>query len=465
MKVLLYIADNKLVLLRKNTRNKKAGVYETFTREVPSNCISGGEITNESLFMDHLRSLIKDSRFKVKKIDLAFGTKSSESIKIPVPDRNNRTVLEFVQREFRKYRDFERACVYLPLYKEKKRKTVQVLAGCVSSEALECYLRVFKKLRIKVVSAKLAIPSAVKYISKIQRLKKLDFAVVQFIEDDNIYNILLKKGLYYHLSTHKLEITYEPEKFGEESAQSISILLQFMKANNYPVDNLPVFTSGYLDEYQRACAARNHIINPGVLIDSLDIRKDFVVTEVANTYLFGVLSLLNNDSSQNLLTDYKRLKRGNAKRMSLDTIAIIALSAVLIAFTGIFRTLAYVDRVEVNTQIAEAASMERKAAQYDAFFGGTVELENKLNGVLAVKENLNSYPRGNVKAKKALEKIAGKKATVEITGYNADSGVFTSTAYSKNETDVNEFVEALLESDLIDNVSYSGYSYYESNNC
>ncbi len=462
MNVLLYIADNKIVLIRKNRKNSKSGVYETFSREVPSSCISGGEILDEAEFTVSLRTLIRDSRFKVKKIDLSFGTKSSESIKISAPDRGSKTVFSYVQREFRKYRDFERICMYVPLYKEKKKKSMQVLAACVSAEALDTYFRVFKKLKIKVASVRIAIPSAVKYISKKSILKKLDFSVVQFVEDDNIYNILLKKGVYYHLSTHKLDVVYDPEKFAIESANSISILLQFMKANNYPVDNLPVFTMGYLEAYQKACVSRNHLINPSVVVDTLNIRKDFVVTEESNNYFFGVMSLLNKDSSQNLLIDYKRYKKQSAKKLRADAIAILALSGVLIIATGIFRTASYIDRQNVDAEITKIAEMERKAYQYDIMFDDTMELEKKLNGVVTVKDNLKSYPKGNKKAKKTLESIAGKNATIDITGYDSDSGTFSCAAWTEDESAANKFVEALSESDLIENVTYSGYIYNES---
>ncbi len=459
MKVMLYIADSNLVLIGGTGSGRKAKVYRTYEMDLPIDCISGGVVTNEELFASHLKEFFKASRIKIKKLDIVLGTKSSESIKLSVPNRSKSLVLDYIQREFRKYRDFERACTYLPIGKGKLGKTLDVLAGCLSTEALESYLNVFEILNIKVGSVRIALPAAVNYISKHRKLRKLEWSLIQFAEIDAIYNILLKNGEYYHIYTHSTASNKDVRVFAAESAKALSNILQFMKANRIPTEKVPVFTAGYIDVYYDACVEINSAINPDIKIQRLDISKDLNARKEDYKYLFGIFSLLKSEKTADLLADYKRVRRKTAGSRLDDFKKILIFALILIIATGVFRTYGYFYRLSVADEVEVAAELKVKATKYDALYGETLELENKLNGVRTVKDNLASYPEGNEKAVKALEKIAGKLANVAVTGYNADSGIFTCKATTDNVEKANKFVAALLESDIVENVTYSGFSY------
>ncbi len=459
MKVILYIADSNLVLISGTGSGRKGRVYRTYEMDLPVDCISGGTVTDEELLANHLKEFFKASRIRFKKLDIVLGTKSSESIKFTVPNKSKKIILDYIQREFRKYRDFERACTYLPVSRGKLGKTIDVLAGCLATDSLESYLNVFDTLKINVESVRVAITSAVNFISKNSKLKKLEWSLIQFAEIDAIYNIILKKGEYYHIYTHNTESNKEVGAFAAESAKALSNAFQFMKANRIPTEKVPVFTVGYIDSYYDACVKVNSTVNPNIKIQRLDISKNFKAQKEDYKYLFGIFSLLKYDKTSDLLYDYKRLNRRAAGSRLDDFKRILIFAIVLVCLTGVFRTYGYIYRLSVADEVEIVAEMKEKAVKYDELYEETIALENKLNGVRIVTDNLNSYPKGNEKAIKDLDKVVGKLGKITITGYNSDLGAFTCIVSTESADKANKIAASLLESDIVENVTYTGYSY------
>ncbi len=462
MKDILYIADEKLVLIRgKGTKNKMI-IANVCVSDMPAECISGGFVTDEKLFEAYLRGIILKSGLKVKKLEVILGTKASETVKMYVPDRSRKVILDYIQREFRKYRDFDRACTYIPIYKAPSSKTVKVLAGCAAIDSIDSYKSVFKNLKIKLTSVRIAIHPAVEYFTRVKKLKDLDFSMVQIVEDDTIYNILVKAGLYYHLSTHKATGHLDVRGFALESARSISTMLQFMKANDYPTENLKVFAAGYREDYFNECVNTNKAFNPAISFESLGINPEMFDRENESIYPLGFFSLLKYTKDLNLLYDYDRVKKTGNNLFKGYTTGMIALAAVLVCLTGYFRTVAFLDRIELAREVEETAELKIRAGTYDTLYAETIDLENKLNGVIAVKDNLESYPHGNEKAMNAIRRVAGDLVSLQFLGYDADTGSFICYAYTENAVNANKFAAALENSDAVANVTYSGFSYDDS---
>ena len=86
---------------------------------------------------------------------------------------------------------------------------------------------------------------------------------------------------------------------------------------------------------------------------------------------------------------------------------------------------------------------------------------NTLSALLAQISDLNdaakSYPKADTSVLEAVEDAAEGFVSVQIKGYQADTGSLSIVAYAARVDDISPYIDALEETGLFRELSYSGY--------
>ena len=116
---------------------------------------------------------------------------------------------------------------------------------------------------------------------------------------------------------------------------------------------------------------------------------------------------------------------------------------------------------ELNAYLTNADNVAKEQA-YNDYLAGSAKFNAMLAAATQMKEAIDSYPR----AVSALDSIiinAGVGIVdVSIQSFDAASGQLSFTATGQGAERLNEFVEALQNTGIFLNVTYSGYNLIES---
>ena len=84
-----------------------------------------------------------------------------------------------------------------------------------------------------------------------------------------------------------------------------------------------------------------------------------------------------------------------------------------------------------------------------------------MSALLAQISDLNdaakSYPKADTSVLEAVEDAAEGFVSVQIKGYQADTGSLSIVAYAARVDDISPYIDALEETGLFRELSYSGY--------
>ncbi len=166
-----------------------------------------------------------------------------------------------------------------------------------------------------------------------------------------------------------------------------------------------------------------------------------------------------------LLRRYRRYSRKRPRRDPLRGGWTAVILAALLC-VGIWRFLEFQDRrlEEELTGIQSWLDDPANVAAYEEMLAKKAvlrQLQYDTNTLTTLTARLSGYPSVESRLLARIVETGGERVSVQITGYDAESGQLNLDAASVAVIDAPVYVRGLEETGLFQTVSYTGYTYEE----
>lgn len=196
-------------------------------------CILNGTITDEEGLSHLLAELWEEQKLPRKGVHLLLDTSQFQSRRMEVPVQKPLEMLQFVKREFQESgRQEELVCRYLELpgtEEERARKVRTVFATAAPKEYIRRFLYLFEKLEIEVMDVSCSTEAALQLFGTSEALAG-ENSIIQLTDEMALINLLFEDGRYCYSSRSRLFAEPATAEYAEETARSVSTILQFAKA-------------------------------------------------------------------------------------------------------------------------------------------------------------------------------------------------------------------------------------------
>ena len=178
-------------------------------------------------------------------------------------------------------------------------------------------------------------------------------------------------------------------------------------------------------------------------------------------YVSPISGLMAGKETINLADAFPSLKKGIKEKGKLwkyllpPAASLLVMAVILAAL--LIRNSFYETKLAglLELQNSQAAVMGMEESQ------NLSSRVNTLSALLAQISDLNdaakSYPKADTSVLEAVEDAAEGFVSVQIKGYQADTGSLSIVAYAARVDDISPYIDALEETGLFRELSYSGY--------
>ncbi|MCI7275466.1 MAG: hypothetical protein MR529_04525 [Cuneatibacter sp.] len=430
-------------------------------------CILNGTITDEEGLSHLLAELWEEQKLPRKGVHLLLDTSQFQSRRMEVPVQKPLEMLQFVKREFQESgRQEELVCRYLELpgtEEERARKVRTVFATAAPKEYIRRFLYLFEKLEIEVMDVSCSTEAALQLFGTSEALAG-ENSIIQLTDEMALINLLFEDGRYCYSSRSRLFAEPATAEYAEETARSVSTILQFAKAQGMEQPVADVRVLGLPGERIGQYEEQVHALQEDIEVQEVtgDDRINWTKEPQDQTaYLILCGALLRPAAEGNLLRQVERDLAGEIKKrqqisgwIPIGVLAVCMAAATAVAvwqYQGLKERLRTVQAYNANATVQEEAASYEEASQRIA------DHEKLLQELEQLKQVVSQYPRTGASLTEALERNA-QGLTLDIYSYDAASGQIGFTAKADSTQDISQFVERLTEDSGISSVTYSGYT-------
>ncbi len=470
MSTAVYLANKKIQVVVGGGNPKRVDVKAVYETMAPEGCIINGVVTDEEMFLGHLREFWEHNKLPMKDVTLVINSSQMLNKQIEMPVLNEKKTLEYIPIEFVDVERTENPVFsYATLSTNSKAKKQVVFTTMTSRDFMDTYLRLFKELKIDVKGIISGITAAVKLLTN-QPFMKGRTGIVQILDEMNLTSIIFVEGQYYYSSSSRIFSDHGTADFAREIARTLSNSLQFVRSQQVQFDSMDVFTAGLdLEDFKNCSEVIEATVEGAVSKDLMDEAMDITVQMPGNTYIYQYLyaigGLLLDSKYGTLLKYYKNTSNKTKEAQDTKKLfipAIVAGSVCLVATavlggTYLFRNSQYKTAHEFNTRPDVVASV----AEYDDLQKQILFLQSQQKGLENLKTAIASYPKMNSTAWDVIEGVASGVAEVKLSNFTAATGVVNFNATASDMATINVFVQNLRQKDLFYDVNYTGYTYNE----
>ena len=462
MSTSVFLSNDYIRVVAGKTTGKSIRVQRAGRYELPAECLINGVITNENDLKERLKEIWQKESFPVKDVALVVASTrfSMKSIKAPVMSRQK--LRRYVVNEFSAPESGE-PMVYdcQIMERDSSRGMVRLLASMAERDMVESFIRLFRECGMTVSSV---CPSRCSVISMLENAGAVrgKTCIIQLVEGADLRSILCVEGTYTYSSRTRLFCSRDTDELGAELAKSVSGILQFAMSQKISQKITDVYLAGLTQKEQEYC--KDSISHLEMNLQVSQLEGGFVSMPEGSSfsdYVSPISGLMAAKETMNLADGFPSLKKGGKEKGELwkyllpPAAAFLVMGGILAAF--LIRNSFYETKLTglLDLQNSQAAVMGMEESR------NLSSRVNTLSALLAQISDLNdarkSYPKADTSVLEAVEDAAEGLVSVQIKGYQADTGSLSIVAYAARVDDISPYIDALEETGMFRELSYSGY--------
>ncbi|MCR4793266.1 MAG: hypothetical protein K5871_10980 [Lachnospiraceae bacterium] len=468
MSVSVFFSNKNIQVIVGKSSGKSIYIDKLIEVPMPENAILNGVIIE-----GETESIIK----KLKEIWTGNGLKGNVDLIINSPQFiSNRTTMPLIPNvskatdyldkqnsdEFGRF-DSPIKGWYL-LRTNKKENTQDVVTEVAERTFIETYIKIFSEAGITLNSVHDGVSLATELLATCVH----DQTAIYMIKDAQmLVTILYEKGKYYYNSTRRLFQDDGTQEFAAEIRSNISGVRQF--ANSQHLE------SAITDVYFAGMSSDDVGMLQGYLADTdPDITVHGTVApshihfkkwnDRLTSFIYPVAGLVVPKTGFSVLKAIRKNDEAYARKVELikKGIPVAILTGVLLIITLFLLAvrISTANRLSKLEQYNNKPEVIQGSMQYDALVTRSGRYGDRQGGVDLLREYIDSYPIPDSSINKQISEAArSEDVTIEFNSYNADSGVFATTASSSEVEKIHKFIARLLEMDIFEDVDYTGYTW------
>ena len=467
MSVVIYISGKQLQIVCAKGTGQKAKVTDAYVVETPEGSVINGTVMDTDAFIPFMKEFFLQNKIPTKDVSLVINSRKIAGKNLDVPVMNSSKTFEFITREFADIdrEEGEGVFCYTTLKGDKNNKLRKVYGETVSRGFVQEYMGIFSEIGIQLKGIYSSEGVLIKLVELTAAELRKTF-VVQVADDNLLTSVVWVNGSFYYYSSQRCFQDIGSPEYFDECSRSLGQLNQFMKANQIesPVETIYIggMTQENADFYLHTVA--NGEMDAGVEIFDCGISINAQMGEDVHAVLMALAGLIGQERESNFLTNYSVQKSGTSgqlkKRIFLvASVFIVMLLLFIASFVWKLSVQNQLDDIEFqNTDPMQQAQM----MYYELLSYEVRNTDNKLKSMQNIGHYIETYPVFTSEVIAKLEDSADGYAEIEISSFDAESGIIRFTVSAEEVEDINQYIAKLMEMDLFNSVDYTGYSYNDS---
>lgn len=463
----VYLSNNRIQALGGDGGGTEAVVTRCAASADIAACMFNGSVSDRDGFCRVVKQLFDENGLSKHSVALVLNTTQIITRVVKAPAKDEAGTVDFIANEFRDIeRTQEPVYGYSTLAVNGKTKINRLLALTTEEKYIADFVELFKKCGITLSSVQPAVCCAVRALHYTAAAGKT--CIIQVMEDTGFASILLINGVYAYSTYTRLASAHGTPEFGSEMARSVSMIIQFAKAQQVDSDISDVYFAGFSPE-DRAAAAEaigrmSGLIGTEELGESKRIR--FKCGVRLCDCLFAAGGMLMAERTVNLM---RRLSRAGAKKKKLGRAARTVLLLVLLAAALAAASAALLSQknskqaqLDAINSYNNSDAVAKQMEEYNALNTALGEVNAKSDALQKARDTLAGYPLPNSGIAAELQACASGLATVEIVSYDSATGQLQFNTQAAEVDNIHTFIDKLAGVDTFEVLDYSGYEYIES---
>lgn len=461
MKTIVTFTGNRVRILCGDATKNNITVNKVIDVPFSMNCVMNGVITDSDIFLEGIKSVWNKYNLPKKGVVLSVDGNHIKAKKLVLPRVSQKKLQEIVSSEFLEAGTAEGSLVSSYIIMEQDKAQVTVIGFSAEKAYVVSLAEIFSKLGVRlscVTSSRCGIINVHRYIDAVRDKN----CIIQSLNGEILSSILVEKGKYVTFSSVRIFSSHETESFGAEVSRNVSQLLQFQSAERSENPVTDVYYIGFSDNDYKVSANQVALLNLKSALITSD--KSLVVNgseSVADCFEHaGVFALEKNGGNL-----YREIFGGEEKRRDIDRkltllLPILCIVAVFSVISSILITSNNSKAKELNalTSYVNDESNISKEAEYNDYVAKSAAVNAKLKIADDIKTAIESYPYAVSALGDVIASCGEGIVEVTITSYDAASGNLSFSSTGKNADKLNEFIEALTNTGIFYNITYSGYA-------
>ena len=290
-------------------------------------------------------------------------------------------------------------------------------------------------------------------------------AIFLFFEDSGVTSILYKNGVYLYSTRSRIFSERGTLDFGTEIVRNISGIMQFYATTKSEIPITDVYYAGCMEDDFEVCLDGIRTMN----LQSAPLAVDvlYEAQGAPEDWLVCAGALVEDKTKQVNL--YQKWRKSNQEE-TVETGSIVkhlippvvSLVVCLAIFAGVsfwnFLVSAKID--DVNNWINDS-QIQKQYQEANEVKQESERLVEEKRQVEQMKQNLATYPDLDAETIARIVDVSGSAMNVEIESMDAETGLLTFHAVSREVIDIPGYVSKLTQTGLFSSVDYSGYQYQD----
>ncbi len=351
---------------------------------------------------------------------------------------------------------------YTVLFQEK-RKSVDICAGGADRLQLGRFMEICTASGITVSGITVPMEG---YLNVLQESEGYvaQTAIYLFFEEGSMTSILCQNGRYLYSSRSRLFGEPGTIDFGTEIVRSISGILQFYASEKSEIPITDVYYAGCPEADFEVSIEGIRSLKLRAFPIKLNRQISVLGQEEAGDWIPCIGALMQkNKKVINLYQIYKKNLGKPDKRQGIGRHLIVPAVIFLLCLilTGVITgmNLAASAKVSRQQEWIDSVSTQEKYTQALEQKERLARIKNAIGEVKQTEQNLKTYPQMSGDLMHQIENVGGHRIEFSICGYDADDGVLTFEASSREVIDVPAYILQLQKTGLFQTVDYTGYNY------
>lgn len=382
---------------------------------------------------------------------------------LQIPGGSRRQMAGMAQREVSD--SFRNEVADYSIVHKEKKGGADICAGGVDGSNLERLTEICAETGIQITG--ITVPME----GYLRILKRLDSywnrtAIYLFFEEGSMISVLCQNGRYLYSTRSRLFSEPGTLDFGTEIVRSISGILQFYAAAKRETPITEVYYAGCEEEIFEVSVEGIHNMQLEVFPMDLGRKLSVPAGENASDWLPCLGALLREKGREKQINLQLAGQQSAESEKKTGTIAVHFLVpgiflGLCLAAAGVVAVLNFRVGKEIAAKEEWIADPDVQARYEEALsLQETLqELKAAIGAVERTKENLSVYPEFSSDVFHRIETAGGRETELLITGYEADTGVLTFDASSRQVIDIPDYILKLQNTGLFHTVDYTGYAY------
>lgn len=470
--ITVYLSNNNIQVVIGEADQKRTVIRKTYYTLDTEGVLINGTVTDQDQFKTLISAFWKENGIPVKGISLVINSTQFITRLLEVPMLKEKKLFEYIPREFADVeRTKEPVYTYYTIGRNPETKLMKIMATMVESSFMRGYIDIFSEMGIQVTGIECALTSLVKMLGKLPNLRNKT-SVIMIVDGVNVENILLVNGEYAYSSRNRVFNQHGTPGFGVEIARAVSNILQFAQSEKIPYPITNIYLGGLEHGDFEYCEDSIYQVNQDFQVSELTGDGYVIIADSAEyqvnfgSFVYPASALLNTDKRLAFLTQLKVDKAAAARKKEFlrRSVPVFILAGIAVAVTSaeLFAKLWFSAKLRDLEEYNQSPEVVADCLEYDLLQNENAELTKRASSVETAWNYINSYPIADSGVVERLETCAIGLAAVEVTSFDAASGLLQFNATAPQVELVNQFIELLRQEDIFVNVNYTGYAYQDS---